>query len=1077
MRTIIEGILRARRPFHGRQRPIGFSLGSYRRNLPRAPLVPLPFAALILCLLPGGLSAGTDTGVQLAVDTGGHKGVIRELIFTPPNDQGSQRLISISEDKTIRIWDVDSAAARRTLRGEMGAGDEGRLFAGALSPDGRWLAVGGHTKNDKIRLIDLAGSADAPVRLLAGHGNVVLSLAFSPERPTGKQYLLSGSSDDTAHLWDVESGESLAVLRGHTGAINAVAFSPDGERLVTGSNDHTLRLWMVPKEKQQTAPELLAELTGHTDKVRTVAFSPDGGHLFSGSDDKTIRLWDGRDGSFIKELAKQESGIGSLSLSLDGTKLLTGIGPSGMDPGMNHYVFSIPDGKRLLRFDEHRNLILATAISPDGLLAATGGGGDDGNGIILRELATGQVRHTLVGKGGTIWSVGFARDGTGIAWGREPKTGNRVFYDTPLQHRFQLGPDSRHFEPAWGGRVGNEGAGDRQYLRGLSQAGDIRVRTADDPDDNHSHSTLEILQKGKVLHRIKLGPAGGYGHRSLTLTPDGHTVISGAGNGHLASFDVASGRKRNDFIGHTGDVWAIAPSPDGRWLVSGSADQTVRLWEIATGKPLLTLFPTLDGANGNANSNEWVAWTPEGYYTTSFNGGRLLGWHSNQGEERLARYYRADRFAGRFRKPRVVAHYLATGGDLDQAIELANAETAAIAPGHKPVKRTDSAELPALFPPMVSIEKPNPPQFTTSRPHLELTIEARSVNKEPVREMWVTVNGRRPGQDARKRFKKGARRTRWKLKLALDPGENRIAVYGKNRHSQSEPVMRFVTREIPEGQTPVDKPGLYLLAIGASHDGKDAGQDPGHDSGHDFGQDGGKPDLAFEHAGDDANAVARLFASQQGRLYREVKTRVLTGKAANRDGVIQGLGWLRQESTRQDVSVIFIAGHGIEDNRGNYYFLPPEGDPKRLEETGIAWRALQDTLAELPGARWLLADTCHPGTGTGTEAGRRVRGSADITDALRGLGEVAPGVVVMSAATGREVGLEDAEWEHGAFIRALMDGWEGHADLSPQDNRIDIRELARYITRRVAQSTRGQRHLMTRIPETAPNFPVALINQ
>ena len=84
-----------------------------------------------------------------------------------------------------------------------------------------------------------------------------------------------------------------------------------------------------------------------------------------------------------------------------------------------------------------------------------------------------------------------------------------------------------------------------------------------------------------------------------------------------------------------------APSPDGRWLVSGSFDQTVRLWAIETGKPLLTIFA--------ANDDEWVAWTPEGYYTASLKGDRLIGWHMNQGEGRLARYYPAEHFAKQFR--------------------------------------------------------------------------------------------------------------------------------------------------------------------------------------------------------------------------------------------------------------------------------------------------------------------------------------------------------------------------------------------------------------------------------------------
>nr|VFJ63282.1 MAG: WD40 repeat [Candidatus Kentron sp. FW] len=994
----------------------------------KSPLYPW---LLVFALLLSPPARALDPEPQLVIDSGGHKAKIWDVLFTPDGRQ----LISVSDDKTIRIWDTGSGELLRTLRGQTGAGQEGKLYAGALSPDGRWLAVSGYLsdevvdsprREEVIRIIDL--NNNEITRILGGHTRSISTLAFSPNG----QYLLSGSHDDTARLWDAKTGKTIEILRGHTDDIYAVAFSsPDkkgGERLVTGSYDKTLRLW----DGDGNPVKVLA---GHTDKVWAAAFTPDGKYLLSGSWDKTIRLWDAGTGAFIKKLAEQDSGIGSLSISPDGKKVLTG---SGSAPIAN-YVFAIPSGQRLRRFTEHENAVIATAISPPDdqgrKLAATGGGND--NEIYLWDLATGKVRHKLMGKGNPIWSVGFARDGGSLAWGKSEIDGPNIFDLGRLKHRFQLRQGSAAgFDPTWGGRVTDD-----SYLRAIEQVGDTRIRTA----NGQIHRTLEILEDGRVTHTITLGSTDGYDHRSLTLTPDGRTVVSGGSWGFIASYDVATGKKRQDFIGHTGDVWAVAPSPDGRFLVSGSADQTVRLWELATGKALLTLFPASDG--------EWVAWTPEGYYTASLNGDRLIGWHINQGENKLALYYPAERFAGRFRKPRVVAKYLATGGDIDEAIRLANAERQ----NQEPVRETRSDDLLALAPPMVFIKEPDEQQFTTRKPRLLLMAEARAVNRESVAEIWITVNGRRPESGAMKVFAPGTRRGEFRTKIPLDPGENRIAIYAKNQYSESEPEMLFVTREDREPET--EKPNLYLLAIGVS----------------DYAYDGDDYRLDLRYADDDAEALTRALKAQEGRLYARVRTRVLIDDEADGDEVLEGLDWLVRKTGKRDISVIFIAGHGMKE-RGHYYFLPADADPNKLRRSGIGWFHFQDALGRLSGTRWLLADTCHSGSITGKRGVALARDRFDMTDALRDLRAVEGGVVVMTAATGREASLEKEEWGHGAFTKALIEGLAGDANFGEDDGRIDIHELNLYVMKQVEKLTGGRQHPMTEIPKVVPNFPVGMVD-
>jgi WD40 repeat protein len=164
----------------------------------------------------------------LSLETGGHTAVCRWLEFTPDG----RTLISLGDDKVVRLWDVsDPASPRldRSLRLQIGPGSEGMLYAGAVSPDGRWLAVGGYPSACGIKLLDLT------------------------------------------------SGEVAAVLRGHSNVINGLAFSPDGAWLASASSDQTLRVWDVGSVKGELRSEkdvLSVVLKGHSDDVYGVAWLP-----------------------------------------------------------------------------------------------------------------------------------------------------------------------------------------------------------------------------------------------------------------------------------------------------------------------------------------------------------------------------------------------------------------------------------------------------------------------------------------------------------------------------------------------------------------------------------------------------------------------------------------------------------------------------------------------------------------------------------------------------------------------------------------------------------------------------------
>ena len=357
-------------------------------------------------------------------------------------------------------------------------------------------------------------------------------------------------------------GEIKPVVQmGHGGLVNSITFSPDGRLLASGSSDKTIKLWEV------STGRLLKTLKGHVEDVNSVAFSPDGRLLAGGGDDSVIKLWEVSTGKLMYTFKGSWNGVLSIAFSPDGKYLA-----SGSRDGILR-IWRVSTGKLLYAVEEE-NWVTSVSFSPNGELLASG----VNYTIKLRDVSTGRLLRTFTGHKHYTISISFSPDGKYLASGSQDDTIKLWDVSTgKLLYTLESGYISISFSP------------DGKYL---ASAGGYTIRVWE-------------VSTGKLVHKLE----GHNAVRSISFSPDGRLLASG---GSIIEFwDISKGKPiKKTFNYYTCDIRAVSFSPDGKFLASGSSDETIKLWEVPTGRLLKTLKGHEDGISS-------ISFSPDGKYLAS----------------------------------------------------------------------------------------------------------------------------------------------------------------------------------------------------------------------------------------------------------------------------------------------------------------------------------------------------------------------------------------------------------------------------------------------------------------------------
>jgi WD40 repeat protein len=996
---------------------------------------------------------------QLRLEPGTHWAAVRRIAVNA--DQSW--VATASDDKTVRIWSAAERTLLQTLRPPLGEGTAGRLYGVAFHPRLPMVALAGTSANaDRGQIYLFHPATGELLRTVDTGRGEIKRLVWDRE---GRWLAAAFAAPGAVRVFSVEGQETgFAAFTGDVYGLDISAKGVLAATDVTGS----LRLFRLSAEG---GLNLLSQTPTPAPEPIAVAFSPDGSRLalvhFSRGRNGVVDVLSPENASVMATLRPGNLISGrSQSVAWNDTGTVVSVGGSRSDP---------------------------TAVVREAI--------DSVRGFIQRyDLGSGRELAPWVASTDTITDLATL-------------TGNRYAYAS--------------FDGSWG-IAGSEGA-----ITG-AQAGSSYVRRADrlliSADANAvqwqsnagtgpQHFVLRerVVRPGAMSSPILPPlPSVFSGTRDWESPPSGQPTLLGTAL-PLAAGEIS---RAVSLVGKTGDLawgtgqrllrvgpsgairWSIQPgaetravhaSSDGRLIVAALSDGTLRWYRAADGVLLLSLFAP--------SPQRWVIWTPQGFYDASPGAEYLIGWHLNGASGRASEFFSIGRFRERFHRPDVIDLVLnladeskaVAAADTLRAEALATAQRAETAPAAPTAPNLNTAPTPAAHTPSAA------PNVALSAPSVSALAAAPLLNQLPPTLLYkqsrdieistdtvtldfgVVLRGdervtglvvRRDGilQETREERLPSTfdGRSAGAVRIEVPVGVSTVHVVAHNAHGFSDALAFQVRRKPPPAPAPPVAPKppdrsspaatpntrLFVLAVGVA-----AYLDPRINR--------------LEFAAKDANDFSALLQAQGGRAYSSVETRVLTNQTATKSAIAAGLKWLSTAVGKNDMGILFLAGHAVNHPSGSYYYFAHDTVADRIASTAVDERAIRSALVGLRGRAVLFVDTCH----AGNAVGRALGFSRDTSRIAADLASPENGVIVFASSTGRQDSLESREWGNGAFTKAVLTGLRGAADFTRR-GRITFQGLGYFVSGEVARLTDGeQTPVLIAPPPGAPDFTLALLSE